>query len=609
MLSKFFQILYQKISIWAQLFYFTVGTGRSKPYIDKKHFFQELKNPPKKALNDLVQNTTNNQTVSSQESMNVFATTFNLQQQKAPSNTNNNSNIFSNDPFGEDPFVKEDPFAEADFSKQDPFETELNNFDKFKFDSKKLDNLSSLLAKQISQTSPRTVTTSTSPRNVQFDTHFDQFEEKKTSKLTQLHENPSLDISSESESAPEPPPRPAATLVHIKPPPLPPKKQKKPLPRLPTVESHYDYMDKYETAPNSLDFVKNIEKSPPLPVPARKSKFETDFTIPPERPKKQINLQSSEEDYLTPIKFKEPEPVYQQPKKQSTELNLSAEGLDMTLSQLTLSGLNELAVKLNIPSSQLSNMTLAQLTSFLSNFMKSNNLVSVDTSKVATKESGDGTFQADFAANFNNLNAETYDRYAVFRELMQEEIKQTKIDTEPEQLQEEKQLQENNVNLNLTPIDEQNNSATDKYAALREIVDIELKQNENSEDIAEVEENSNDLENNENIINKENKFNIDEGEKELTPPKNTLIEYAAPLVDKIENQIISPLKSPKQSIVKSPIPNVVSEIIQTSTRLTSGSLSDVISGSSPEVDNTANSDNGKKALDATGNKCFTVFFF
>lgn len=46
------------------------------------------------------------------------------------------------------------------------------------------------------------------------------------------------------------------------------------------------------------------------------------------------------------------------------------DGLDITLSQLTLSGLNELATKLNIPPSQLSNMTLAQLTSYLSNFIK-----------------------------------------------------------------------------------------------------------------------------------------------------------------------------------------------------------------------------------------------
>lgn len=394
------------------------------------------------------------------------------------------------------------------------------------------------------------------------------------------------------------------------------EKQNKPLPRLPqTEESHYDYMDNYETAPNSIEFVKDIEKSPPLPVPARKSKFESDFTVPPERPKKQINIQSSEEDYLTPIKYNKEtaESGGAQSKKSNVEPNLSAEGLDITLSQLTLSGLNELAAKLNIPSSQLSNMTLAQLTNFLSNFVKANNLASNENSGNVNSGGVNGggggvdvdnepSFQADFAANFNNLNADTYDRYAVFRELMQEEIKQTKIDTEPEQLQEEKQQLENNVNLNLTSINDQNNCATDKYAALREIVETELKQNENVQDVSEQDENSLDIENNENnIVNKENKFNVEDKEQEIiTSPKNTLIEYTPTLVENKENKIISPIKSPKQNIVKSPIPSAVTEIIQTNTRLTSGSLSDVISGSSPEVDNTANSDSGKKATDATG---------
>lgn len=34
-----------------------LGTGRIRPYVDKKYFFQELKNPPKKVLKDLTANT------------------------------------------------------------------------------------------------------------------------------------------------------------------------------------------------------------------------------------------------------------------------------------------------------------------------------------------------------------------------------------------------------------------------------------------------------------------------------------------------------------------------------------------------------------------------
>lgn len=97
--------------------------------------------------------------------------------------------------------------------------------------------------------------------------------------------------------------------------------------------------------------------SPPLPLPQRRPKLEW----PPKQPG------TSDEDYLTPISI---EP----PKTQSTFSDNKADedldGLDITLSQLTLSGLNELAMKLNIPASQLSNMTLAQLTSYLSNFIK-----------------------------------------------------------------------------------------------------------------------------------------------------------------------------------------------------------------------------------------------
>lgn len=92
----------------------------------------------------------------------------------------------------------------------------------------------------------------------------------------------------------------------------------------------------------------STEVSPPLPLPQRRPKLEW--------PPKQAG---SDEDYLTPISVEEPKPFEE-----------DLDGLDITLSQLTLSGLNELAAKLNIPASQLSNMTLAQLTSYLSNFIK-----------------------------------------------------------------------------------------------------------------------------------------------------------------------------------------------------------------------------------------------
>ncbi|XP_050312433.1 uncharacterized protein LOC126747689 isoform X2 [Anthonomus grandis grandis] len=470
-----------------------LGTGRSKPYIDKKHFFKELKNPPKKALNELATAPTTSDTVLKPQ---IYT----------------NTSVFSSDPFGEDPFVKDDPFAGSDFTKQDPFETE--------FALKEL----SLLSK--------------SPKQV-------NFEQK---------------LSSESEGAPEPPPRPAAVI--LEPPPLPPKKQGdivlKPPPRPPhSEESEY------------LESVKEQFNGPPLPLPQRKLKF--DDSLPPERPRKQQN--SSDEDYLTPISFPPeggtllPPPPHRSKKVEVTVASLleskpvvtntvagesSLDGLDMTLSQLTLSGLNELATKLKIPPHKLSNMTLVQLTSYLSSFIKTQSQL---------EQQSDG-FQADFAANFNNNNnnnavtsESSYDRYAVFREL-QEEIKQTKIDTEPEEIKEEKE-------------ELQNAPADDKYAALRDIVEIEIRQQSVNERDAKSEEVKI------NLLNKEN---------------GSIIEYKTP--EK------SPARSP---VMKSPVPSAITELIQSNARLNSGSLSDVLSGSSPEVDNTgSNSDIPKKNLDPTG---------
>nr|CAH7729167.1 unnamed protein product [Callosobruchus chinensis] len=587
----------------------------------------ELKNPPKKALKELASTTTVQETP-------LFPANF------PPQTTGGaaSGGSFNVDPFGEDPFVKEDPFADSDFSKQDPFDNEFATFKMITIGTDVLQNMlqkDPVVTYQKSPLEKQTSLFSTSPKAPSLFTKQSTFDEKNYSKLTQLHDNPSLDISSESECAPEPPPRP---VVQIKPPPLPPKKQTelatKPPPRPPHgEESPYDFIEKYETAPNSLEFVKNPEKRPPLPVPARKAKFESDFI--PERPKKQLNVSSSEEDYLTPVSFPDksvrisPPPSQRDISKgdaESKDGDDSLKGLDITLSQLTLSGLNELAQKLNIPAGQLSNMTLVQLTSLLSNYIKTGN---TDTSDIKSDDTttNDGkfpAFEANFAANFSNGGGSansSFDRYAVFRELMQEEIKQTKIDSEPEEITESKEKTETmstSISLEMKSLKQQD-SMTDRYAALREIVEIELQQSvveqnkeEDGDNVPEKDDAVQNTVNQEtiketeiNIINKEKTLVSEEKVKSITSAvKSSIIEYSAPLdnKEKAVTPVKSPLKSPVKSIlVKSPLPNAVSEIVQNSTRMTSGSLSDVVSGSSPEVDNTAsNSDAGKKASETTG---------
>ncbi|VEN49122.1 unnamed protein product [Callosobruchus maculatus] len=538
-----------------------LGTGRSKPYVDRKHFFQELKNPPKKALKELASTTT---TTTVQETP-LFPANFPSQTTGGAAGAAAGGGVFTVDPFGEDPFVKEDPFADSDFSKQDPFDSEFATFKMITIGTDVLQNMlpkDPVVTYQKSPLEKQTSLFSTSPKAPSLFTKQSTFDEKNYSKLTQLHDNPSLDISSESECAPEPPPRP---VVQIKPPPLPPKKQTelatKPPPRPPHgEESPYDFIEKYETAPSSLEFVKNPEKRPPLPVPARKAKFESDFI--PERPKKQLNVSSSEEDYLTPVSFPDksvrisPPPSQRDISKGDAESKDgdSLKGLDITLSQLTLSGLNELAQKLNIPAGQLSNMTLVQLTSLLSNYIKTGN---TDTSDVksddtTTNDAKFPAFEANFAANFSNGGGSantSFDRYAVFRELMQEEIKQTKIDSEPEEIAESKEKNETistSISLEMKSLKQQD-SMTDRYAALREIVEIELKQSgveqnktEDADDVLEKDDTVQNMVNQEtiketeiNIINKEKTLVSEDKVKSITSAvKSNIIEYSAPLDNK-----------------------------------------------------------------------------
>lgn len=532
------------------IFYFTSGTGRSKPYIDKKHFFQELKNPPKKVLNDLV-----NQTDIKEKGSKLSTTPKSLSD-------------FESDPFGEDPFVSLDPFAETEF-KQDPFEKDFNEYKKSTMD---VGYLPRPLSKSPNSSALSSISLSAG-----------------TFKNVQFKDNPEgvKGVDDKDEGVPEPPPRPDPVMLQIKPPPLPPKKQTnemvvKPPPRPPHIEdSLYGYMDNYATVPTSFSSV--VERSPALPIPMRKSRFDSDSTAP-ERPVKQGVANSFEDDYLTPIQFTKPAdfaaanrillPSTNLSKSPLNTLNLSTakepslpdslnntlDGLDITLSQLTLSGLNELAVKLNIPTNQLSNMTLAQLTEYLKNVIKSKSEAAETKEKDTSLEFP--AFQADFETNFENSNSDNYDRYAAFRELMKEEIDQTKTDNEPVEIEDVKVEEIVFPPLELKTTAVENKTAEDRYAALREIVEEELMKTETKTDKKENETITNEVEPNEVI-------------------KDKIIEICEQKNE--EDEKIT--RSPHKILSKSPISNVISEIIQTNTRLNSGSLSDIISGSSPEVDN------------------------
>lgn len=122
-----------------------LGTGRSKPYVDKKLFFQELKNPPKKVLKDLVPTTQTTSllseilpepkvTTASATDYGASTTMTSLSRHSggtvsiAKPNSYTSNNFFSSDPFAEtDPFDNTDPFSDS--FKDDPF-TSMAEFPK-----------------------------------------------------------------------------------------------------------------------------------------------------------------------------------------------------------------------------------------------------------------------------------------------------------------------------------------------------------------------------------------------------------------------------------------------------------------------------------------------
>ncbi|KAK9880484.1 hypothetical protein WA026_011729 [Henosepilachna vigintioctopunctata] len=578
----------------------------------------ELKNPPKKALNELVTQIENQNIVGSKDtSANVVTT---------PKSTSG----FESDPFDEDPFVSLDPFAETIF-KQDPFG---NGFNDFKKNTEMGEAVLTLLSTNLSK-SPNSTTlagmslSSISPKNVKF--------------TDSLNKD---DNESKMETAPEPPPRPDIAIL---PPPLPPKKQVndiivKPPPRPPHVEeSIYVYLDTYESDSNNLE---SADKGPALPIPMRKCKFENDFALAPERPAKQTVSHSFEDDYLTPIQFPKQSdacsillpPTSMSSSKHSsntqnvptsslnTQVNGTAnldvsfknslDGLDITLSQLTLSGLNELAAKLNIPTSELSNMTLVQLTAYLSNVIKSQSgrdNITLDKKKQNTLQEFPA-FKADFESNFTNAqttNNETFDRYAVFRELINEEIKQNKIVAEVEVTEDCKNEVAEMPSPDSVPTAKVlvNETAEDRYAALREIAERDLLKKEIK--IIEEKEHVNIDGSNVNpdfemeskkIMEKQNSIienKLNEESNRITD--KSYIDYDKKVEGEKDDILMKPAKSPAKIGAKSPIPSAITEILQSNVRLNSGSLSDIVSGSSPEVDNTiSNSEVVHKTEDITG---------
>ncbi|XP_017080974.1 protein disabled isoform X2 [Drosophila eugracilis] len=404
--------------------------------------------------------------------------------------------------------------------------------------------------------------------------------------MRRLQESDSL---SETEAAPEPPPRPDST-PYSEPPPLPPKKQFSDLVIRPSPANatpppsagRYEYLNSSVTARRTVSSV----DAPPIPLPSRRV-GRSDGCFPgPGRPRKPGH---TEDDYLAPLgapppllpppsqgsmararpqrqaSLGRPQDIYEnkaeilqaqaQAQAQAQEASSTANTLapDITLTQLLTLGMDDLAIKLNVPASKLSTMTLVQLTAYLSEYLSSEKSqvhsqekrsspaipapapastaavfkVNFDqqTSFVAKfddtfgedelvmpSSSSDSTFVANFA-NFNEAptampmsavspvvaTVPSADRYAVFREIIDQELQQQQQETDlmgdltppPVDETQAKEIPEglevNNVGAELpidalevkpapkidTKITEVVAQAKDRYAALRDIILVE----------------------------------------------------------------------------------------------------------------------------------------
>ncbi|KAI8420230.1 hypothetical protein MSG28_008772 [Choristoneura fumiferana] len=424
-----------------------LGTGRSKPYVDKKLFFQELKNPPKKVLKDLVP-TQLLTDIPAEKPGDYQATMTSLSRQSGGTVSIGRplcpGHFFATvDPFEEtDPFDSTDPFSES--FKDDPF-TSMQEFPKAPRDA------GAVLREEVKRKLTREDRGEGEGRNV-FNGPLQvtlppepvpkspRLQRQNTTDTSAIRQRPqpSSKLSVDNASPPPPlPPKKISELAIARPPPRPPQPD---------------------------------DEGPPLPRPVRKKEPLADRSMKPRL--SSAATTSSEDEYLSPA----PPPLP------------AARRFDITLSQLLTCSMDELAHRLRVPAATLSSMTLPQLTDYLRSYLAADNdraHIHVEPSMKPEKDRPSFTipistavtdkppptapskpkdfkpqFEDNFAptevsdtfvANFDDFDKKantTYDRYAAFREIQEQELKEKSIldpiddksvESEPKQDSDEKE--------------------------------------------------------------------------------------------------------------------------------------------------------------------------
>ncbi|XP_043463913.1 protein disabled isoform X2 [Leptopilina heterotoma] len=462
----------QQVDVFTELD--PLGTGSKKPYVDKKDFFQHLKNPPKKVLKDLATTSSSDTFPADFKMSNINEPIEPVKVQNSSSNSDNyDDNSFANfEKFNEEetsprtssPLLKKETSPRNNYqplsvSLPPEEERQQKNFPSTSILTKMDRDSTESTQGLIKLPSPRKylqysrkdygMDSRTQSMDKSFPIDFSGADSPASPLKSCSSEASRLSNSSVEMDVPEPPPRGSGSIL-INPPPLPPKKQSsrgviKPPPRPPYSEGHfhYDFLEREEASPSPT---RKERKSP------TKSRFDDNFSPPmpqlPKRSEQSTLSDSSFEDSFSSIIPPSLSTLFQttsgsQANSPNNDDNVKKgkPPLYITLSQLTSSNLSELANSLNMSIDQLTNLTLQQLTECLADLsvkeaknQKIPTPVSEKPSKTTKMVETAFISEPLFKATFEQDSFDsTFDKYAVFRELLQtdqEKNGNSSIDTE-----------------------------------------------------------------------------------------------------------------------------------------------------------------------------------
>lgn len=535
-----------------------LGTGLIRPYIDKKDFFQNLKNPPKKVLKDLV----------STSSSDSFPTNFNISTTSSGLDSAKGQNELTTKESEENNFANFDRFDENEASQsssekraESPPKRELaarsthhqplsvslppeetptkgaamsTNASAGGSILRGADSTESTSHPLVKLPSPKKYLQSVRKRDFDIDlpagksdskpfpVDFSVTNESPASPLRSCSSDANSRLSSSSaelDLAPEPPPRDAAGIM-INPPPLPPKKQgarggMRPPPRPPHGGGHFHYdFPEREASPSPTRIDRS--KSPPGDM---KSQFDDNFSPPTQMPARSdfIGSSSFEDSFSSMIPTTSLSSLFTSTAAPvESKKAASKPSLDITLSQLTSSNLDELASSLGMTVQELTSLTLQQLTECLAS-LSAKEVVAGETEESVMPQSTPSTMIAaneqavkpampssstllssskPLETSFISSEAfkpsyepepkqeAAYDKYAVFRELLElEQMEQRKEGVMMEEaIEKEDELSEGRA-FDDVEVQPEAQAAEDNSDSIASLVNLTVKLPPKSEDL------------------------------------------------------------------------------------------------------------------------------